>query len=112
MILPTIGTVRHGAYVAESVGSDNLPTDSWGAYTDVPTHGWHPPNPAEIDGGVGRRSETCELVLMVPVMVCGDRDRWQVAGDTWEQMGRPGDFNHGPFGMTVPLLVYLKKVEG
>lgn len=79
----------------------------------VPTFGWWQPSADDLNLYPGRRAELLACCLLVPSDVaCADRDRWTVAGRTFEQDGSPHDYNHGPWGMAVPLVVYLSRVEG
>lgn len=113
MDLPIIGAVIHERYTPGPVNPDGLRTDAWAAPEPVATHGWWQPSPDEPTDSAGRRSVERDLDLMIPVgTVCGDRDRWTVAGDRYIQQGDDQDANHGPFGMAVPLVVHLKKLRG
>lgn len=113
MNLPIIGAVSREPYLPGPVDDLGLRPDGWGAAEPVPTHGWWQPSADELAASAGRRALEADLVLLVPDgTAAGDRDRWTVAGDTYLQQGNPQDHNHGPFGMAVPLVIYLKRTEG
>ena len=115
MNLSAIGTVSHEAYTPGAANALGLRPDAWAAPADVDIFGWWPPTAEQILGvEPGRRATEIERAMLVPVgTVCGDRDRWTESGGVaFEQVAGPQDFNHGPFGATVPLIVYLKRVSG
>ena len=114
MNLPVIGTVMHAPYQPVPADAPHLPADGWGPPVAVPLHGWWPTAADEqIIGDAGRRALEVERAVIVPAStVCGDRDRWTLTGGVFEQIGGPADYNNGPFGTEVPLVVYLKRVEG
>lgn len=112
--LAVVAKVQHAAHLPGGTNPLGLPTDSWAPAVPVDSHGWWQPNPDEIATEPGRRSQEIVRSLLIPNdTACADKDRWTLPGDgTYEQVGRPQDYNHGPFGMSVPLIVHLKTVEG
>ena len=114
MNLRTVATVTQQAYTPGTPDSIGLPADAWGAQVPIASYGWWQPAASELDLGPGRRAEDVALSLLVPAgTVCRDRDCWTLPGEgVLEQYGRAQDYNHGPFGMRVPLVVYLKRGEG
>ena len=113
MNLPIVGELQREPYTPGPVDELGLRPDGWGPASTVPTHGWWEPGADELAASAGRRAVESDLVALVPAgTVTGDRDRWTVAGDTYLQQGGPQDNNHGPFGMRVPLAIYLKRTEG
>lgn len=114
MNLNIVGTLPHQRFTAGAAGDDGMPSaPSWGT-ANVNTYGWWPPSPEQILGvEPGRRAQEIQMAALVPQgTVCGDRDKWTVGGVAFEQVAGPQDYSHGPFGMAVPLIVYLKQVEG
>lgn len=114
MIFPIVATVTREPFTAGAVDDLGMPVDGWSPAVSVDSHGWWPPSAESANGDIGRRSITCDLVLLVPTgTVCGDRDRWTLPGEgSLEQQGDDDDYNHGPFGAVVPQVVYLKRVAG
>lgn len=115
MDLPIVGQVQHAAYSPTEETPPYLPSEAWSAPVAVDTHGWWPPTSDQILGvEPGRRAEEIERALLIPQGTdCGDRDRWTLPGDgIFEQVAGPQDYSHGPFGTQVPLIAYLKRVEG
>ena len=113
MNLPIVAQIPHELYTPSGEDEIGLATDAWTSTAPVDSHGWYPPSADTVGLEPGRRPVDCDMVLMVPLgTVCGDRDRWTLPDGTYAQQGRAEDYSHGPFGMTVPLLVYLKRVEG
>lgn len=111
MNLPIIGTVQREPYTWTA--DPYTQTDAWGAPVETATHGWWQPSPDEITVDPGRRADEIVRAVLVPVgMGGGDRDRWTLPDGVFLQVGKPQDANNGPFGMRVPLVVYLKTVEG
>ncbi len=114
MNLPVVAQVTREAYVVGAVDDLNTPVEDWAAPVNVDTHGWWPPSVEQILGQEPqRRAVEIALALLVPNGTsCGDKDRWTVAGKAMLQVGDPQDLNHGPWGMSVPFVVYLKRIEG
>lgn len=114
MILPLSGTVQREAFTAGATDPLGIPSDGYSAAVDVDVNGWYPPSAETVKANTGRRAIESDLVLIVPNgTVCKDKDRWTIPGfGAYLQQGAADDFNHGPFGMEVPLVVYLKAVKG
>lgn len=115
MNLPVISTVTREPFTPGEKDSMGLRADGWGTGAPVDCHGWWPPTAEQILGAEpGRRAAEIERAMLVPQgTVCSDRDRWtETGGVTFEQVAGPQDYNHGTFGMAVPLIVYLKRVDG
>lgn len=114
MNLRVVATVTRQAYAIGAPDEINLPIESWGAPAAIVSYGWWQPAADELHLESGRRAEDVALSMLIPAKtVCGDRDRWALPGaGVLEQYGRAQDYSHGPFGMKVPLLVHLKRVEG
>lgn len=114
MNLPVVGQVPHEPFLLGTVDDLNVPTESWGSPQNVDTHGWWPPSVDQILGQEPqRRAVEVSLALLVPNgTMCADKDRWTVDGKPMLQVADAQDFNHGPWGMQVPLVIYLKTVEG
>lgn len=115
MNLPVVAPLSHQRFAAGAAGADGMPSaPTWGTAANVDSYGWWPPSPEQILGvEPNRRATEIKMATIVPQgTVCGDRDKWVIDGDTFEQVAGPQDFSHGPFGMAVPLIVYLRLVEG
>ncbi len=114
MNLSIVGQIPHEPYMLGAVDDLNVPIESWGTPASVNTYGWWPPSVEQILGQEPqRRAIEISLALMVPIgTVCADKDRWTVGGTPMLQVADAQDYNHGPWGMQVPLIVYLKTVEG
>ena len=113
MDLRIVAQVALEAYAPGPVDPIGLRPDGWAAAASVAVHGWWPPSADAPADSAGRRAIERDLDLIVPVgTICGDRDRWTINGAKYLQQGAAQDFNWGPFGMAVPLVVYLKRVEG
>jgi len=111
--LTVIGQMQHRRFSPGSPQPDGLAAADYQPTEMVDTFGWYPASSDDVGLDAGRRPVTCDTVLMVPAgTVCGDQDQWVLPDGGYVQQGRPGDYNNGPFGMAVPLLVYLKRVEG
>lgn len=114
MNLSVIAALSHQRFTPGSAGADGMPAAAWATAANINSYGWWPPSPEQILGvEPNRRAQEIKLATIVPQgTVCGDRDKWVVDADTYEQVAGPQDFSHGPFGMDVPLIVYLRIVEG
>lgn len=113
MILTATETVQHARFSVTATDDMGMPAPAWAAPVSVSVFGWWPSSSDDTADAPGRRRVTRDLDLIVPAgTVCGDRDRWTVAGQVYSQTGGADDFNHGPFGTAVPLVVYLRRVEG
>jgi len=114
MNLPVVAQIPHELYALGAVDDMGAAADAWGTSGNVDTNGWWPPSVEQILGQEPqRRAIEISLALLVPNgTVCADKDRWTIAGEPLLQVGEPQDFNHGPWGMEVPLVVYLKRIEG
>jgi hypothetical protein len=112
--LPVIAQVPHEAFTPGAPDDLHVPVDDWADPVDVDTHAWWPPSPEQILGQEPqRRALEISLALLVPIGTpCGDKDRWTIAGKQLLQVGGPQDYSHGPWGMQVPAVIYLKTVEG
>jgi hypothetical protein len=114
MILPTTAQVQLARYAPSTEDSTGMPVDAWETPVPIDVCGWWQSTADEIGIDSGRRSQEIVRSLLIPRdTACGDKDHWTIPGDdAFEQVGEAQDFNHGPFGMSVPLIVSLKSVEG
>lgn len=114
MNLPTIATVSRQPFTPGAQDAMGLRPEGWGTAAPVSCHGWWPPSPEQILGvEPGRRATEIQIALIVPQgTTCADRDRWTLPVGTFEQVAGAQDYSHGPFGTQVPLIVYLKRVDG
>ncbi len=115
MNFPITGSLSHQRFTDGPIGLDSMPAwPVWGDPVYVDSYGWWQPSPDQILGvSPGRRANEIHLAVLVPQgTICGDRDKWIVGGVTFEQVAGAQDYSHGPFSASVPLVVYLKNVEG
>jgi len=114
MNLPVIAQVPDEPFEPGATDGMGAAVDAWGTSGNVGTHGWWPPSVEQILGQEPqRRAIEIALALLIPNgTVCADKDRWTIGAEPLLQVGDPQDFNHGPWGMEVPLIVYLKRSEG
>ena len=109
-VVALVGLERYSPGVADPIG---LRADGWAVPVGVESFGWWQPSPDDATDTSGRRAVARDVDLLVPAATsCGDRDRWTVDGHTYLQTGEAQDYNHGPFAQAVPLVVYLRRVEG
>jgi hypothetical protein len=112
MTFPTPYTVLTEAYSAGSYDAHGNPVDSWAAPVQQRVIGWYVPVAIEPKVA-GRDAVVVDLALMVPPdFIIGPLDRVTVAGNSFEVIGYPEDYTHGPFGFNPGLVVNLKRVEG
>jgi hypothetical protein len=57
----------------------------------------------------GVESVVVTLELFAPARPVGDRDRFVVNGATYEVVGDPEDYDHGPFGFAPGMVVNLTR---
>lgn len=111
MNLPVIATVTREPY-AQAYDARNALADMWGAPVLVDAHGWWLPPVTSAPSQNGHRGALVALQMLVPAgTVCGDKDRWTVAGGTYYQVGSPEDYNNGPWSVSVPLILHLSNVK-
>lgn len=109
--LTTSHTVRHmplEKYTEDSWGTKH---SVWADPVEVEVFGWSPPSPdTEIrDIGTGVRRD---LDLYAPTGFARPGDHVVIEGETYEVIGYPEDFTHGPFGFPAGYRINLQRVEG
>lgn len=112
--LPVVAEIPHQRYQPGPLDPVGLPQPgTWASATPVNVHGWWQPTADQIGVEVGRRAQEVSRVMLVTQgTTCGDRDLWTLPDGEFEQVGAAQDNSHGPFGMKVPLIVYLKTLKG
>lgn len=87
--------------------------DSWKPYRLVEIFGWAPSGMEQGVDGM-RRPVAWDVDVYAPLGVEGNpRAKWVLDdGRTYEQVGYPEDFTHGPFGFSPGLRINLKRIEG
>lgn len=108
MSLPTPWTVQHLAYAGTVDDAHGNPTPGYGAPVDRAVFGWGAPQSAEPKTA-GVESVVVDLQLFAPVFSVGAADRFVVDGKTFEVVGDPEDYTHGPFGYAPGMVVNLTR---
>lgn len=76
-------------------------------------YGWAPPRPGSEAVSDGVTTEVIELVVYAPnepwVAAITAQDRVRVLGTSYEIVGTPDDWNHGPFGFQPGYTIPLKR---
>lgn len=87
--------------------------DAWAEPVTVPIYGWAPSGMEQGADGM-RRPVAWDVDVYAPLGVEGNpRAKWVLDdGRTYEQVGYPEDFTHGPFGFSPGLRINLKRIEG
>ncbi|MBP2211088.1 hypothetical protein JOJ87_001432 [Rhodococcus ruber] len=111
-MIPTPYTVGVRTYTESGKDDRGNPVESWSAPVDHPVYGWSMPSSTEPKvAGHNRVLVSLEL-LVPPTFPAKAHDRVVVDGEEFEVLGRPEDFNHGPFGFAPGLVVNLGRTEG
>lgn len=113
MSLPTPYTVGREAYLAGVEDDHGNPVDGYEAAVNVLVHGWSPPSGNSEPFEAGRNAVIRDLDLYAPAGTTGSpKDRWIVAGVTYEQVGWPEDYTTGPWQWAAGVRFNLKRSEG
>ena len=114
-IFPAPNTVEHLAYDRDAEQYDDL-GNRVAVFKDPVRHGvygWAPPRPGTERIVNDVTTEVVELVIYAPnepwVAGVGAQDRFRILGRTFEVIGQPDDWNHGPFGFAPGFTIPLKR---
>lgn len=107
-MFPTRWAVQHLAYDGTTEDDRGNTVDSWAAPVERPVYGWGAPQSAEPKVA-GVESVVVTLELLAPTFPVDDRDRMVVDGVTYDVVGDPEDYNHGPFGYAPGMVVNLTR---
>lgn len=113
--LPARYTVGVRTYSEGADDAHGNPTPSWAAAVTIAAYGWAPRTGAAELLEAGRDAVITDLAIYAPVpttLTIGPRDRVVVDGDTYEVVGHPQEFNHGPFGWAPGVQLNVNRVEG
>lgn len=111
MTFPLAQTVQHLPFVAGVEDSHGNPIGSWDTPVEVAVYGWASPTSTEPKLA-GHDRVIVDVEMFAPSTWPGHaRDRVTVAGATFEVIGEPEDYNHGPFGWEPGVVVNLQLVE-
>ena len=103
--------VLHEARVAEGRDAMGVPVVSYSAPIEVRVYGWSTPGVdeqtrAELSG----IERDVDLYCRTPF--AGPKDRVTIAGEKFEAVGHPEQYDFGPFGFTPGCRINLKRIEG
>ena len=108
MSLPTPWTVQHLAYAGTTEDDRGNEIPAYASPVTRPVFGWSAPQSSEPKVA-GVESVVVTLEVFAPTFPVSDRDRMVVDGDTFEVVGDPEDYNHGPFGFAPGMVVNLTR---
>ena len=104
-------TVQQFRWADRTAGRDtrNNPTTTWGAPVERVAYGWAPASSTEPVTG-GTSTLVVERDLFAPTFPVDPRDEFVITGTRYSVVGDPGDFDHGPFGTKLGMVVRLRRV--
>jgi hypothetical protein len=105
---PTPWTVQYLAYAGTTEDDRGNEIPAYAAPVDWKVYGWSAPQSSEPKVA-GVESVVVTLELFAPARPVGDQDRIVVNGDTYEVVGDPEDYDHGPFGFAPGMVVNLTR---
>jgi hypothetical protein len=108
---PLAQTIGHAIYTPGSVDSHNNPIDAWASPVNVAVYGYGPPVRTE-EAEPGGTQVMQGIQVLAPVFAVDPRDRFVIAGITYELVGEAANWDHGPFGYQPGMLLRLRRVEG
>lgn len=111
MAFPTAQTIGHAIYTPGTVDAHGNPTDTWASPVNVGVYGYGPRSDSNSAEPGGTQVIT-GLTVLAPMFAVDPRDRFVVAGKTYEVVGEVGEWDSGPFGYEPGMTVNLKRVEG
>ena len=106
--IPTPWTVQHLAYDGTTEDDRGNEVPAWADPVPRRVYGWGAPQSNEPKVA-GVESVVVTLELFSPVFPVGDMDRIVVDGDTFDVVGDPEDYTHGPFGFEPGMVVNLTR---
>lgn len=103
-------TIGHLVYQPGAEDDHGNAEDAWAPPVLVAVYGYGPRGDSTEPGGT---QVIVGLQVLAPKSVSVDsRDRFVIAGKTYEVEGEVGDWTNGPFGFTPGIEFNLKRVEG
>jgi hypothetical protein len=105
---PTPWTVQHEKYLGGTNDSHGNLVDVWASPVDHKVYGWSAPRSAERETA-GVEAEVVLLQVFSPHFAVGPQDRMTVDGVSYEVVGYPEDYGHGPFGFDPGMIVNLTR---
>lgn len=114
MTFPLAQTIKHAAFNGTTRDTRGNIVESWAAAVDVYVYGWHTGSSHEPQIAGHDRVVVEGQVFGPESWRPSPRDRVTLPGvaGTYEVIGEPEDYNHGPFGFRPGLVTNLKKTEG
>ena len=112
--IPAPHAVTRAAFTPGSADAHGNPIPAWGTPASVSVHAFVPPGADTEPDDPARSAVVRDLDLYAPAGTVGlPQDRWVVGGVTYEQVGYPEDFTHGPWATNFAgVRINLKRVEG
>lgn len=110
---PTPWTIEVLPYVSGPADSHGNTTEGWADPITYEVYGWAPPADSTEPEESGRYAVVTTLEVFAPPGVqVAPRDRVRVDGITYEVVGEPSDYTHGPFGWQPGIRIELTRVQG
>ena len=112
MSYPTPHKVGHRRYYEGETNTRGNPRKAWEDPVEVRVIGFYWPSSTEPPES-GRDEVTADVIVLAPpAFQPGAHDRLVIEGDEYEVIGRPDDYNHGPFGFRPGNAINARRVEG
>ena len=100
-MVPLPFTCQHMKYTAGVEDSHGNTVPDWETPVEEQCFWWLPESSEPLSDPTGGDRVAADLVLVVASTVAVDhRDRFTVHGHTFEVVGLPKDYDHGPFNYT------------
>ncbi len=110
--IPALFTCDLLVYSEDGVDAHNNPVAEWAEPVSFPVVGWSSPSSSEPKLA-GHDRVTVDVELLAPDgFPAGPHDRVVLDGNTFEVVGYPEDYTHGPFWDPGMVVVNLRRVEG
>lgn len=110
---PTPWTIEVLPYVAGPADSHGNVSEGWADPITYAVYGWAPLEASSEPAESGRDAVVTTLQVLAPADVqVTPRDRVIVDGITYEVIGQPADYTHGPFDWRPGTRIALSRVEG
>lgn len=112
-MFPTPYTVQTSEFTKSGTDSHGNPVETWADPIEQRVYGWAAPNSVQPKY-LGQERTLVDVELYTPAgFTAGPRDRITLPdGKTFEAIGYPEDYTHGPFNWSPGLVVNLLRVEG
>lgn len=105
-------TITHLPYTEGVKDAHGNPVESWGPPRELSVFAVYPTSSTEPDNANRTTLVSTGLSVLAPPMEIDPRDRFVWQGETWEVVGWPKDWTHGPFGWTPGIEISLRRTEG